>query len=368
MGEKVASPFVAKMIGDWYGYIKKQDILKAENKRKEIVIAFENMEEDQNVLLYFNLIDSRYKMLAQEFEGSKDILKQIDIEEKQKTDDMIQYYCFFFNGMYEFYKKRFSDAINYYHIAETRLRNIPDDLERAEFNYQLSIAYYEIAQNHFSINHAKKALESFKSADLQESRVATTLMVIASNKMDLNQFVQAESTYKDAINLAAESKVDLPQALGYFNLGICYERQGKLQQALECLQNVFSVELKKPHKPLYMRTNYMLARVLFQLDKKAEGLDAHNESLMLANELADNAYIAKLNIIHLIYVTDDEIQLDAALDVLKNQKLWTDAAELSIMAARFYKKQDNYKLASKYFDEGLESQAKKLTWMEEEAE
>ncbi|MFA9145638.1 response regulator aspartate phosphatase, partial [Bacillus safensis] len=64
MGEKVASPFVAKMIGDWYGYIKKQDILKAENKRKEIVIAFENMEEDQNVLLYFNLIDSRYKMLA----------------------------------------------------------------------------------------------------------------------------------------------------------------------------------------------------------------------------------------------------------------------------------------------------------------
>ncbi|WP_412055225.1 hypothetical protein [Bacillus altitudinis] len=39
------------MIGDWYGYIKKQDILKAENKRKEIVKAFENMAEDQNVLL-----------------------------------------------------------------------------------------------------------------------------------------------------------------------------------------------------------------------------------------------------------------------------------------------------------------------------
>ncbi|EKF35639.1 RapH N-terminal domain-containing protein [Bacillus xiamenensis] len=128
MGEKVASPFVAKMIGDWYGYIKKQDILKAENKRKEIVKAFENMEEDQNVLLYFNLIDSRYKMMAQEFEGSKDLLKQIDIEEKQKTDDMIQYYYFFFNGMYEFYKNRFSDAINYYHIAETRLRNVPDEL------------------------------------------------------------------------------------------------------------------------------------------------------------------------------------------------------------------------------------------------
>ncbi|PGC66725.1 aspartate phosphatase [Bacillus safensis] len=190
-------------------------------------------------------------------------------------------------------------------------------------------------------------------------------MVIASNKMDLNQFEQAESTFKDAINLAAESKVDLPQALGYFNLGICYERQGKLQQALECLQNVLSVELRKPHKTLYMRTNYMLARVLFQLDQKAEGLESYNESLKLANELSDNAYIAKLNIIHSIYITGDEAQLDATLNALKNQNLWTDAAELSIMAAKFYKKQDNHKLASKYFDDGLESQAKKLSWMEE---
>ncbi|MBD3860952.1 tetratricopeptide repeat protein [Bacillus sp. 28A-2] len=365
MTEKVASPFVAKMIGDWYGFIKKQDILKAETMRNEIVQAFENMEEDQNVLLYFNLIDARYKMLAQEFEGSKTLLKQIDIEEKQKTDDMIQYYYFFFNGMYEFYKKRFSDAINYYHIAETRLRNVPDDLERAEFNYQLSIAYYEIAQNHFSINHAKKALESFKSADLQESRVATTLLVIASNKMDLTQFEQAESTFKDAINLAAETNIDLPQALGYFNLGICYERQGKLTEAFDSFQNALSIKLKKPHKTLNMRTKYMLARVLFQLDKTAEGLEAHNESFMLANELSDNAYIAKLNIIHSIYITGDEDQLDAAINDLKNQNLWTDAAELSIMAARFYKKQDNHKLASKYFDDGLESQAKKLSWMEE---
>ncbi|MCW1838439.1 MULTISPECIES: Rap family tetratricopeptide repeat protein [Bacillus] len=368
MSEKVASPFVAKMIGDWYGLIKKQDILKAEKKKSEIVQAFENMEEDQNVLLYFNLIDARYKMMVQEFEGSKVLLKQIDIEEKQKTDDMIQYYYFFFNGMYEFYKNRFSDAINYYHIAETRLRNVPDELERAEFNYQLAIAYYKIAQNHFSINHAKKALESFKSADLQESRIATTLMVIASNKMDLNQLEQAESTYKDAINLAAKSNIDLPQALGYFNLGICYDRQGKVQQALDSFQNGLSIELKKPHKTLHMRTKYMLARVLFQLDKKAEGLESYNESLILANELSDNAYIAKLNIIHSIYITGDEAQLDAALNVLKTQKLWKDAAELSIMAARFYKKQDNHKLASKYFDEGLESQAKKLTWMEEEAE
>ncbi|PRR90952.1 aspartate phosphatase [Bacillus sp. NMCN6] len=190
-------------------------------------------------------------------------------------------------------------------------------------------------------------------------------MVIASNKMDLTQFEQAESIFKDAINLAATSNLDLPQALGYFNLGVCYERQGKLQQALDSFQNVLSIELKKPHKTLHMRTKYMLARVLFQLDKSAEGLESYNDSLTLANELADNAYIAKLNIIHSIYITGDEAQLDVALNVLKTHNLWSDATELSIMAARFYKKQENHKLASKYFDDGWESQAKKLSWMEE---
>ncbi|MGV2912099.1 hypothetical protein [Bacillus sp. 3a] len=43
-----------------------QDILNAESKRKEIVIARKNMEEDQNVLIYFSLIDARYKMMVQE--------------------------------------------------------------------------------------------------------------------------------------------------------------------------------------------------------------------------------------------------------------------------------------------------------------
>lgn len=66
LAEKVASPLVAKMIGDWNGFIKKQDILNAESKRKEIVIARKNMEEDQNVLIYFSLIDARYKMMVQE--------------------------------------------------------------------------------------------------------------------------------------------------------------------------------------------------------------------------------------------------------------------------------------------------------------
>ncbi|MFJ5671369.1 aspartate phosphatase [Bacillus safensis] len=166
--------------------------------------------------------------------------------------------------------------------------------------------------------------------------------------MDLNLFEQAESTFKYAINLATASSLDLPQALGYFNLGICYERQGMLQQSLDSLQNVLSIELKKAtQNTVHENKVHVSTRVLFQLDKIAEGLEAYNELQMLANELADNAYIAKLNVIHSIYVTGVETQLDAVLNILKSYNIWFDATELSIKSARFYKKKDNHKLEFK---------------------
>ncbi len=96
---------------------------------------------------------------------------------------MIQYYFSFFSGLYEFYKKRFTQTINFYRIAESHLHKIPDEIERAEFNYQVAIAYYEIRQNYFSLNHAERALESFKANGMYSNRAATCQMVIACNKI-----------------------------------------------------------------------------------------------------------------------------------------------------------------------------------------
>lgn len=106
------------------------------------------------------------------FNESGEILSNIkkfkDLE--KNTDDIIQYYFYFFSGVYEFYQKNYIKAINYYKRAEIMLHKIPDEMEMAEFHYQVAVAYYRIDQHIFSINHAEKALESFRANSLYHER------------------------------------------------------------------------------------------------------------------------------------------------------------------------------------------------------
>ena len=157
----IAFEKVGQAINDWYKVIKQHNKSRAAEMREEIEIALPNMKENQNVLIYFSLIDSRYKLMTEDYNESGELLDKVKAKAlENSTDDMIQYYFYFFSGLYQFYKKNFVDAINFYKIAENRLHKVPDEIEKAEFHYQLAIAYYEIRQNFFSMSHTQKALDS----------------------------------------------------------------------------------------------------------------------------------------------------------------------------------------------------------------
>ncbi|XLG15342.1 Hypothetical protein ACI5QL_02874 [Bacillus velezensis] len=55
---------------------------------------FDEMEEDQEVLMYYSLLEERHKM------------------EIKKTDHMIEYYFFLFEALYESHKRNFETFIN----------------------------------------------------------------------------------------------------------------------------------------------------------------------------------------------------------------------------------------------------------------
>ncbi|UOY86779.1 hypothetical protein [Bacillus glycinifermentans] len=60
--EKIAYEKMGQRINDWYKIIKQNDIPKAIEMRDKIKENLPHMEENQDVLIYFNLIDSRYKL------------------------------------------------------------------------------------------------------------------------------------------------------------------------------------------------------------------------------------------------------------------------------------------------------------------
>jgi response regulator aspartate phosphatase C len=362
----IAFEVVGKTLNEWYKVIKQNNIVKAESMKKEIQKTLSEMEENQTVLLYYNLIDSRFKLMTENYSESGNLLTSIEDKALEgDTDDMIRYYFFFFSGMYEFYKKNFTKAINYYRLAERLISSIPDEAELAEFNYQIAIAYYEIHQNFFSLNHAEKALESFAALDDYINRSTLTKMVIAHNKLDLHQYDSAEALFKESIQNASHAKKSYTEALGQFNLGICYERQDKLDLARDCFESALDL-LEQQHSRIFpLRTIYMLSRVLFKKGLIDEGDHWYKKAHDLATELNEKTYQSKLSVIHSIYSEPNESLLDKDLNSLKESKLWTDVADLAINAARHFKKQERLKLASKYYEEGIIAMDKIQTWTEE---
>lgn len=360
---KVAFEKVGKMLNDWYCFIRQNNIQNATKLREEIKNILPNMKENQNVLLYFNLIDSRFKLMTENYKESGDLLNDIKSKALEScTDDMIQYYFYFFSGLYEFYKKRFTKAINFYRIAESRLHKIPDEIERAEFNYQVAIAYYEIRQNYFSLNHAERALESFKANGMYSNRAATCQMVIACNKMDLLQYNEAEDIFKRAIKDAAQANEKRAEALGYFNLGICYERQEKLDEARQSFES--ALDIPEHQRSVYsVRSMYMLTRVLCKKGLIEEAQEWYKKAIYEAAKAGETTYEAKLNIIKSLYIDLNETSLEKGFNVLKENNLWSDVAELSQNAGKHFKKKEHQAFAAKYFEEALiaKDQIQRLT-------
>ncbi|MFO6497605.1 aspartate phosphatase [Bacillus sp. z60-11] len=361
--EKIAYEKIGQAINEWYKIIKQNNVPKATEMREEIQKNLPQMEKNQDVLLYFNLIDSRFKLMTESFNESGSLLKDIEKQAlEEETDNMIQYYFYFFSGMYEFYKKNFTKAINFYRIAESKLIKIDDEIEKAEFHYRLAVAYYEIRQNFFSLNHAEKALESFTAHDTYEEKRINCQMVIAANYVDLYRFEEAEKQYNLAIKTAATFGYKFSESLGCFNLGICHERREMLSEAKIYFRKAIEIPEHR-ESVICIRSMYMLSRVLYKMDFLEDARMWYKKSLSRAIEENDNVYQAKLKIIYCLYDQHDLQDLEKAMEQLQDKNLWSDVADLAINVAYYFKKQGDAEVSSKYFEKACHAkdQILKLT-------
>ncbi|MDY7220674.1 Rap family tetratricopeptide repeat protein [Halalkalibacterium halodurans] len=366
---KLASTEVANRLNEWYDTIKRHEIEEATRLKSEVQQAIEEMEEDQNVLLYYNLIDSRYKQLIEQFDESKNILESVKEQtEHTETDQLLKYYYYFFCGLYEFYKRNYIKSIHSYRQAEKFLDDIPDEIEHAEFHFQLANAYYGIDQHFFSLSHAEKAMNMYKKHDNYVNRYASAIMTIAANRFELNRHEAAISLHRKAIELAVENGHTFLEIVGHYNLGVCYEYLNKLQFAKDSFETALDIDYpQEQKKDTFLEIKYMLARVLFKMDQLEEANKWLNMSRALAEEINEETYKTKLSILHYIYLEPSELLLDKEIESLEKRNLWHDVSDSMANAARHFKKKEMYKLATKYFSDALQAK-EKITSLQEEAE
>ncbi|MCY8001081.1 DUF2225 domain-containing protein [Bacillus haynesii] len=354
MEVKLASEKVAKMLNQWYGMIKRHQITEAIALKEEIQSLIKHMSEDQNLLLYFNLLDFRYKLMTEEIEESNKLYQSIKTIGAENTDNMIVYYSLFFSGVYEFYKKDYVEAINFYQLAEAKLRNIPDQIEHAEFHYKIAEAYYQIDQHLISISHAQKARSIFKEYPDYKLRSVQCEMTLGANLYDMYRFSAAEEHYQKALNEAKSAKYYRLVGILYHNLGLIYDKKNisglaeeYFKKAIDITEHIESIN--------GVRTLYMMASLLYRNDRTKEARSWYEKGLEHANSTGEDEYQAKLKLIHSLYDRHNDAAVNESLQYLEQKNLWPDISELEEQIAEYYLKQGNLSKAVEYLKRALKA-------------
>ncbi|MDA1477814.1 response regulator aspartate phosphatase [Bacillus changyiensis] len=351
---KIAPEKVAKILNQWYGMIKRHQKAEAAALKEEIPSLLQHMDEDQDLLIYYNLLDFRYKVMIEEFEETDKVFQSIKDIGEENTNNMIVYYSLFFSGVYEFYKKNYVEAIHFYQLAEVKLRSIPDQIEHAEFHYKLSQAYYQIDQHLISMSHVFKARSIFQESEAYKLRTIQCEMVLGANMYDMYRFSSAEDHYHKALNEAMSGRFKRQVGMIYHNLGLIYDRQKISGLAEEYFKKAIHIT-EHVESTDGVRTLYMMASMLYRENRTTEAKIWYDRGIKHANLFGEEEYKAKLQVLHTLYVDHNESAIKESLQYLEQKNLWPDTSELTEQIAEYYFKKGYLSQSVEYFKRALKA-------------
>ncbi|MED1738943.1 aspartate phosphatase [Bacillus swezeyi] len=344
MKQKIPSENVAIKINEWYSKIRRNQVTDAEFIKAEIQRDFEEMEEDQTVLLYYSLIDFRHNIMLRDLKPNDAIdisasLSSIETkkEDMQSTqiDEMIHYYYWFFKGMYEFKQHNFNTAITCYKIAEKKLASVDSEEEKAEFYYKLSEVYYHLRQNYISMNYATMAIDTFKAHETLIEKEIYCYFVIAGNQVDTMKYKDALKTLQIALHKTKKTDNNHLLASAYFNLGNCHFYLKHFSESYEHIQKSLSI-FKKENSSYIPKALFQLMYVCLKQGNFPEALSLYEQGVENAKSINDKSHEAQLNILRKIYF--DHGSTEEEFKYLENKGLYTDVEELALDAAEYYNK------------------------------
>lgn len=355
---KRSAESVAAKLNEWYSYIRKNKVEEAEFLKNEISSILDEMEENQDVLLYYSLLDFRHQIMLSYLkpESAGDVnntLRQLE-DKKDELTGMLDYYFYLFKGMYNLKQRDFLAAIACYKNAETKLKEVEDEIERAEFHLKIAEAYYYMHQTPFSMNYAIQALEIFKQHELYTIKRVQCRFIIGGNLLDVLNYDKAKEFFHEALvetkNLK-EKDLHL-QATAYFNLGLCCFYENDYENALENYS--FAADIYEE------QTSFFLPKVIFNLMrvrikqsqlKKAKKL--YDKGIDYAIRLKDSECQAKFMLFKAIYLQYDEQLIIESIQFFESKNLYSDLEELSLDIANYYNENQNFDKANTYYQKAI---------------
>ncbi|PFK34370.1 aspartate phosphatase [Bacillus cereus] len=342
---------VTKLLNEWYKVILSKQITKATRMKEEVdekisvLMVEQNRDlQDQNLLLYYSLLDYSYKVLINKSYVTRSDFDAVEKLTTKTIDEYLKYYYHFYKAVHNTMIANYMEAMEQFEEAERLLEYIPNDIEKAEFNYKLGELYYHLQQPLLTIKHVMKAKDIYKKhEDYVINQIeCDTILGLAS--VTLSQFEQGEELFVKCLDMAKKHNCTRLITLIQYNLGFLYAKQGISATAIRHLMDVY-----KSEKP-YHKTVFLLAREHFKVNE----IEKAQEFLTQGFELADVEYTHHLRILRAQYDENYKQNLQTTiadgLDYFESQKLYGFIEEYSGILAKKLYQEGNHEKASQYFN------------------
>ncbi|MFP3812140.1 tetratricopeptide repeat protein [Bacillus sp. SIMBA_005] len=366
--EKVLSSHVGVKINEWYKMIRQFSVPDAEILKAEVEQEIERMEEDQDLLIYYQLMCFRHQIMLDyikpiDFNKNRPTISSLldQMETSQETlTGMLEYYNLFFRGMYEFSNKEYVEAIKYYRKAEIKLEIVSDEIERAEFHFKVAEAYYIMKQTHVSMHHILKAMEIYDQYDLYKVRKIQCSFVIAGNYDDMKRSDKALPHLEKSLMMAEEIQNNRLISSAYYNLADCYECLGDTDQAIAYCEKAVHINENERYDNL-PHSLYFLSSLLMKKGDYNKGKDVLDYGFSISVQYDDDLYKRLFHFIKALYV--DKVNIDQIKQVfhfLDENKIYAYLEELSYDVAGVFKSKNDHETANEFLMKMLDAQTKIL--------
>lgn len=349
--EVITSEQMMKLLNTWYIHIREENEEVIHSMKEEVEEKISRMEKNQTLLVYYSLLDFRYRLLNESVTRSEAVLEQVAPE---KLDDFLAYYYYFFKGMYEYSLKNYCEAISAYTFAEQKLAVIPDEIEKAEFHFKVAWALSFIPDVYISLQHIQKAKTIFDTYPNYKHRQADCENLLGICRMLEKDFVRAEEHLMTALHLAQPLKKN--EGLLYRitkDIGYLYAEQGLSAQAIPYLEAAYNKQKNKGYKAVFL-----LARECFKIGDKQKAIEWIEKGIRICTEIGEQEYIYHFNMIHAIYDTHDTTIIQDGIAYFQQKKSWAFAEEYAKTYADSLYKQEKYEKACEYYQLALRADNK----------
>ncbi|PEV64063.1 MULTISPECIES: Rap family tetratricopeptide repeat protein [Bacillus cereus group] len=348
---------VTQLLNEWYVEIRARRIGQAHRLKEEIDKQINNIEEDQNLLLYYSLLDFRFQYVIDNLGVSANSFDKVESFEIP-TNNFLTYYYHFFKAIHASSIGNYTIAKEHFDKAESLLELVPDVIEKAEFYYKLGAFHYDIYESLNSVKYATKAKEIFEKNENYERNVGFCENLLGMACTNLREWILAEEHLVKAMDIFQKLNEEKFILMVRHNLGLLYAGQNMSELAIRYLSEV------SEKKPNHFKAIFIEAKEHYKLGEYDTTATLIAKGHQLCTELGNKEYCHHFEILNALNgnVLAEELEgiVLAGVSYFEKEELYEYIQEYEEqLAVRFYKESNDSK-ASKYFYSSTQARKKSL--------